>query len=65
MTEREWAVSYFLREGVTQFTEEEQADILAAHDQRQLTGETAPILLKPYVMPQLAAPPEDQHDQAA
>jgi hypothetical protein len=59
ITEQEWLASPLLLDDGAAFTEEQEAEILAAHDQRQLTGEAAPILLKPYVMPQIAAPPED------
>lgn len=64
ITGREWAATYLLHHPDTSFSEEEQAEILAAHDQRCLTGEDAPILLTLHMMPQLAAPPEDDEGEA-
>ena len=49
-----WLLTYSVYPGRFTFTPEQQAEILAAYDKRQITGDTTPIVVQP---PAAAEPP--------
>lgn len=52
MSAQEWFLTYSVYPERFTFTPEQQAEILAAYDERQITGDTRPIMIQPPATPE-------------